>query len=292
MTRLFVIMIAIFITLISNTARATQCDISRSLAALNKFLDAAEETKNFALANKVEKARRDKMFFEFLKDFQKNSGTDVLEYADLVSDINESGRRSVTLVGYSGLASDSYKAELGVQLEKLVSKMGDNVSYVAGGTTGGIGDAYKYIPEIVGNAQMAERNIKMSGIVSRNAAEWGVAAQDSIVFVDTPVNSWEVIQRGRSLTAGIAKDTDGIMVAFKGGGVAYHELKEALENGVKVVIVANERLSPDAAKVAKRIKQAAESGGEFIVDGTEKLLKEIGDHPNLTVVSDIDELRL
>ncbi len=132
-----------------------------------------------------------------------------------------------------------------------------------GGTREGIGRAYSWIPEAAREFGLGD--IKTVGIVSRNAVEYGVARQDYIVFVDTPVDDWGVRANGRSLMVDIAKQTGGQMIYFRGGAVSHAEIEEALATGVPVTVYTGDGLAPDAVRVAKRL----EKDPNYVTDGTE-----------------------
>ncbi len=225
---------------------------------------------------------RDAMFTAYLGKLQ-GTGTRVVTYDELV--YNASGYKVRVLGGYSGLGYENPEV-VKAYLRAQIAADGNNTMYVIGGTSDGIGAAYEWIPQIA--RELGFTNVKTAGIVSRNAAEWGIAKQDLVVFVDTSVDSWEVIEGGRSLMVKIAEDTHGEMIYYKGGAVSASEIGEALSRGVRVTIVTDPRIAPNAAKVAKKLVKDP----SMVVDGTAELVRDAASHPTLRVIGQPNALPL
>lgn len=186
------------------------------------------------------------------------------------------GYRVVGLGGYSGL-DYQHPEMLREQIQALVATNGDRTAYVLGGTADGIGRAYAWIPEVASERGLGE--IVTAGIVSRNAAEYGVAPQDYVVFVDTAVDSWEVVVDGRSRIVEIAQRTGGELVYFRGGRVSKTEIAEALRSEVPVTIYTGEAFAPNAEKLKKKRQRDP----NYEADGTAEFVGQ--ELPNLTVVT-------
>jgi hypothetical protein len=229
----------------------------------------------FAQAD-AKKAARDASFLAFA-DKLKSTQTAVVDYPGLLAAAG--AYKVVVLGGYSGLGYENPPA-LREEIKSLVASMGDRTIYVIGATADGIGAAYKWIPEIASELKLGD--IKTAGIVSRNAWEYGIEAQDYVVFVDTPVDDWNVVENGKSLMVSIAADTQGRMVYFRGGAVARAELEEALARGVSVFIVDDQASEPNKKNVAKKLS----SNPNYVVDGTLPLSSNPSKYPGLKVVRD------
>ncbi len=219
---------------------------------------------------------RDAMFREYLTRLRRTR-TEVVDYNQLRA--HARGRRVTVLGGYSALGYENPHA-VRAQVRELMRSNGDHAMYVIGGTTDGIGQAYEWIPEIA--RELGYHDVKTAGIVSRNAAQYGVAEQDYVLFADTDVNQWEVQRNGRSLMVNIAEHTQGRMVYFRGGAVSTAEIEEALRRNVSVTIVNDPRIAPNAHAVAKRLI----STPDLVTDGTAQFVRGVADHPSLQVVGD------
>lgn len=193
---------------------------------------------------------RDDKFRNYVKSMPASHATNV-SYEQLV-DLGKN-RPVVVLGGYSGQGYQNPEA-LRAYIKKLMQQSGDRTLFVIGGTEGGIGDAYKWIPEIAKELNL--KDVETAGIVSRNAAEYGVAKQNYITFVDTPVDSWEVKNGSESLMVGIAKDTNGQMVYFRGGDVSKAEITEAVNRGVPVSLITSSDMGANVDAAAKKIAKA------------------------------------
>ena len=228
---------------------------SLSSAVLGSLLIAASVAAQPMPADSA-RQERDARYEAYVQQLAQEGTTKVVTYDELRAAL--SGHQLVVLGGYSGLDYE-YPAVLRAQIAALVKARGDGAAYVIGATEDGIGRAYAWIPEIA--SELGLSDVKTAGIVSRNAAEWGVAPQDFVVFVDTAVDDWEVKVDGRSLMVSIAKDTGGEMIYFQGGAVSKAEIGEALERGVPVTVYTGEGVAPSAAKLAKKGKTAREADG-------------------------------
>lgn len=205
---------------------------------------------------------RDARFEEYVQELG-TSPTTVLTYEDLLAVVR--GYQVTVLGGYSGLDYE-HPGILKAHIVNLVKRNGDKAIYILGGTSDGIGRAYSWIPEAA--HEIGFSDIKTAGIVSRNAVEYGIARQDYIVFVDTPVDDWGVLEHGQSLMVDIAKQVGGEMIYFRGGAVSHVEIVEALSLGVPVTIYAGDGLEPNAGRVTKRL----EKDPRYVTDGTEGFL--------------------
>lgn len=239
--------------------------ITLALLTLVQSAPAQEDPKRTA---------RDTSFLAFVEKL-KTTPTRVVGYDDLLSAAQ--GRKVVVLGGYSGLGYENPPA-LREHVKNLMKAKGSGVMYVSGATGDGIGAAYKWIPELA--AELKLTDIKTAGIVSRNAWEWGIEPQDYVVFVDTPVDDWNVKVAGKSMMVDIAADTKGQMVYFRGGSVSRTELEEALARGVSVIIVDDEATAPSKKNVAKKLT----SNPSYVVDGTVPITSEAAKYPTLKVV--------
>ena len=181
---------------------------------------------------------RDEVFSGYLEELEAAGRPKVVTYDDLRRRLAD--YRVVVVGGFSGRG---YRRPEVVRqkLRELVEARGDRSAYVIGATADGIGRAYAWIRELAAELGL---EVRTAGIVSRNGAELGVAAQDWVVFVDTPVDDWEVRVDGRSLMVSIAADTGGEMVYFGGGEVARAEIEEAVERGVPVTLYTGEGMAP------------------------------------------------
>lgn len=135
----------------------------------------------------AKRAVRDASYLAFLETL-KATPTRVVDYDGLLAAAK--GLKVVVLGGYSGLGYEHPPA-LRERLKSLMKAQGSGVMYVSGATADGIGAAYKWIPELA--AELKLTDIRTAGIVSRNAWEWGIEPQDYVVFVDTPVEDWNVV---------------------------------------------------------------------------------------------------
>ena len=230
---------------------------------LGLFLPAAFTAAQPAATSSARQAR-DATYEAYLSKLERDGGPKVVQYEALREALR--GYQVVVLGGYSGLDYE-HPTVLRQQIEAVVKRKGDRAAYVIGATEDGIGRAYGWIPEVA--SELALGDVKTAGIVSRNAAEWGVARQDLVVFVDTDVDSWEVKVDGRSLMVSIAEETDGEMIYFRGGAVAKAEINEALERGVPVTIYTGEGLAPNAANLAKRKARKP----DYVADGTTEFVE-------------------
>jgi hypothetical protein len=221
------------------------------------------------------RAARDAVFNAYVQKLQASS-TRVVSYDQLLEAAK--GGKVVVLAGYSGLGYESPEA-LRAQIARLVKNTGANAMYVIGGTSDGIGAAYKWIPAIA--AELGIPGVRTAGIVSRNAAQYGVEPQDFIVFVDTGVDDWTVIENGRSLMVGIAADTGGCIVYFGGGAVSKSECEEALARMVTTVIVDSPASSPNKANAAKRLA----SNPNYVIDGLVDIRNNPGRYKSLLIIS-------
>lgn len=196
------------------------------------------------------RAGRDQMFRDYVKSMGPGSAKNV-SYEQLAR-VAE-GKNVVVLGGYSG-AGYQNPEELKKYIRRIVSMSGPDTLFVIGGTGDGIGEAYKWIPEIAKELEM--KNIETAGIVSRNAAKYGIAKQDYVVFVDTPVDgdkAWEVMDGDRSLMVKFAEDTHGQMAYFGGGPVSKRELEEAILHQVPATLIQDEALGPRMDKASKAV---------------------------------------
>lgn len=224
------------------------------------------------------KEARDMAVRDYARELRESGSTEPVGYAQLVQHILEGDRRTAILGGYSGLGYEDPAVVRGY-VERLVRGTGNVAMYVIGGTDDGIGQAYRWIPEVAAAAGL--QTVETAGIVSANAVQYGVAPQDFVVFVDTSLDSWEVVEDGRSLMVAVAAETGGQMVYFKGGEVSAAEIGEALGQGVRVTIVADPRVLPNAAKVARKIV----SNPRMVLDGTAAFVANRAAYPTLTVVT-------
>lgn len=151
---------------------------------------------------------RDATYEAYVRELE-SSPTTVVSYEGLLEAVR--GYQVTVLGGYSGLDYE-LPGVLREQIAKMMRRKGDKSVYVLGGTEHGIGKAYRWIPELALKFGLSQ--IKTAGIVSRNAAAYGVPEHDYIVFVDTPVDNWEVLANGRSLMVDIAKQTAGKWLTF------------------------------------------------------------------------------
>lgn len=207
--------------------------------------------------------KRDAIYQAYVRSLE-GSDTQVVSYPELRSALAD--YQVVVLGGYSGL-DYQYPKILEQLIRSLVEEKGDGTAYVLGGTADGIGRAYGWIPGIA--AELGLSRVVTAGIVSRNAAEYGVAPQQLVVFVDTDVDDWEVVVEGRSLMVDIAKQAGGEMVYFRGGAVSRAEIEEALDLGVPVRLYAGNGLDPNADKLARRKARDP----DYEADGTEEFAR-------------------
>lgn len=199
------------------------------------------------------KEARDQMYDEYVKSLQ-GSGIGIhATYDSFKQAIGD--RRVVVLGGFSGLGYQDPEV-VKSHIRDLMTKNGDGVVYVIGGTSDGIGQAYDWIPQMA--KDMGLKDVKTAGITSREAARWGVAKQDYVLFVDTPPGVWEVKQGDRSLMVKVAEDAKGEMVYFKGGKVSKVEIEEGLSHGVPVTVVADPKVQANTKKVAKKLPKTAD----------------------------------
>lgn len=218
------------------------------------------------------RAARDDMFFEYA---QRLKTPKQVSYEQLLDHARAPGRKVIVLGGYSGLGYENPQI-LKNHLRELMRQAGDNVMYVIGGTEDGIGEAYRWIPEF--REELGLKQIVSSGIVSRNAAKYGVSSfADYVHFVDTDVNIWDVLRDGQSLMVDIADRTRGLMVYFKGGAVSKAEIQEALAKRVAVDLVTDRRLTPIPKKVAERLAKDP----HFVADETRGFVLEAPNHLTL-----------
>lgn len=222
----------------------------------------------------AKRAARDTSYLTFVEKL-KATPTHVVDYDGLLAAAK--GLKLVVLGGYSGLGYENPPA-LRERLKNLMKVQGSGVMYVSGATADGIGAAYKWIPELA--AELKLTDIRTAGIVSRNAWEWGIEPQDYVVFVDTPVDDWNVAVDGKSLMVSIAADTKGQMVYFRGGAVSRAELEEALSRNVRVLLVVDETAQPSQKNVAKKVA----SNPNYVVDGTVRLVEDAAKYPTLKVI--------
>lgn len=222
----------------------------------------------------IDRAHRDGLYHVYVKQLAATS-TKVVSYDELVKAAQ--GYQVVVIGGYSGLGY-AYPDKVRQDLEMLVRTVGDHALYVLGATSDGIGQAYKDIPAIAD--MLGYHDIKMAGIVSRNAAQWGIEPQDYVVFVDTAVDDWAVVVDGKSLYIKIASDTNGIVVYFRGGGTSKGELEEALADGLPVFLVVDNTSIPNKANVEKRLSR----NPNYVVDGTVDIVKNAKKWKNLIVI--------
>lgn len=159
------------------------------------------------------------------------------------------GKRVIVLGGYSGLGYARPEAVAAV-LERLVLEAGDSTLYVSGGTSVGIGMAYRLVPHLA--ARMHYHSVRTAGILVRHGFGDGnsVAPQDWLCLVDAPAGEWRVLDKGRSLMVSIAAASSGCLVYFGGGAIAGEELSEAVDRGVPAILVAGSVSRPDPAAVA------------------------------------------
>ena len=187
-----------------------------------------------------------------------------MSYAKLLSKIE--GKKVIVLGGYSGLGYENPEA-VKDYIKSIIQAQGNDVVYVIGGTSDGIGEAYNWIPEIAKELNL--KGVKTAGIVSKNALKYGLAKQDFTVLVDTPPDNWEVKKDGRSLMVKVAEDTNGKMIYFKGGAVSSAEIGEAIAHNVPVEVISDPKIAPNSQKVAKKLG----SDPNLVVDGTEKFVQ-------------------
>ena len=206
-----------------------------------------------------ERQARDARYEEHVRELA-DGPTTVLEYRDLLSVLR--GYRVIVVGGYSALDYE-HPDILKAQIFDLVKRNGDKSVYILGGTTDGIGKAYSWISQAARESGFGD--IQTAGIVSRNAVDYGVAAQDYIVFVDTPVDDWQVLVDGRSLMVDVAKQAGGEMVYFRGGAVSRAEIEEALAQRVPVTVYTGDGLAPKPERMEKRLKKDP----HYVVDGTQ-----------------------
>ncbi|MCX7027267.1 MAG: hypothetical protein NT061_07275 [Spirochaetes bacterium] len=221
------------------------------------------------------RAARDAVFSAYLQKL-RGSTIQVVDYTQLLKAAK--GYKIVVLAGFSGLGYENPDA-LRDQIKRLVRNTGENSMYVVGGTADGIGAAYTWIPAIA--AELKLGNIKTAGIVSRNAAQYGVEPENFIVFVDTSVDDWSVIEGGKSLMVSIAADTQGKIVYFGGGAVSKSECEEALARNVTVVIVDNSASAANKANAAKKLV----SNPNYVVDGLAEIKNNPGKYTSLLIIS-------
>jgi hypothetical protein len=224
----------------------------------------------------AKRSARDASFFAYVEKL-KGSSTRVVDYDALLSAAK--GRTVVVLGGYSGLGYE-HPEQLRERIAGLVKARGDHALYVIGGTADGIGAAYRWIPELARESGFTD--VKTAGIVSRNAWEYGIEPQDYVVFVDTPVDDWNVKVDGKSLMVGAAADTQGWMAYFRGGAVSQAELEEALARRVRVLLVIDESTEPSRKNVAKKLA----ANPNYVVDGTLALVEGAANFPTLKIVRD------
>ena len=194
--------------------------------------------------------QRDVMFNTYVQNLKPNQN---IAYDQLVN--VGKGMNVVVLGGYSGQDYQN-PAALRAYIKNIMSQQGPNTMYVIGSTTDGIGRAYNMIPEIA--KELGQGNVKTAGIVSRNAAEYGIAKSvDYNVFVDTAPNDWNVRNaNGKSLMVQVAKDTHGQLIYSKGGAVSVNELTEATKDGVRATLIRDADLSTSTAVATKKIARA------------------------------------
>lgn len=222
----------------------------------------------------IDRAHRDGLYNVYVKQLATTT-TKVVSYDELVKAAQ--GYKVVVVGGYSGLGYE-HPDWIREDFEMLVRTVGDHAFYVLGATSDGIGQAYKDIPAIA--KMLGYRDIKMAGIVSRNAAQWGIEPQDYVVFVDTAVDDWAVVVDGKSLYIKIASDTNGIVVYFRGGGTSKGELEEALADGLTVFLVVDKTTEPNKANVEKRLSR----NPDYVTDGTVDIVKNAKKWPNLILL--------
>jgi len=222
----------------------------------------------------IDRVHRDGLYELYVKELAKTD-VKVVSYEELVSAAK--GYQVVVIGGYSGLDYED-KAAVTKDLEVLAKKAGDHTMYVLGATIDGIGQAYKDLPAIT--RKLGYADIKMAGIVSRNAAEWGIEKQDYVVFVDTAPDDWNVIVGGKSLYIKIAADTKGTVVYFRGGAVSKNELGEAIADGLPVYVVVDASTLPNKKNVEKKLAKNA----NYVTDGTVDIVKDAAKWKNLTVI--------
>lgn len=222
----------------------------------------------------IDRVHRDGLYNVYVKQLATTT-TKVVSYDELVKAAQ--GYKVVVVGGYSGLGYE-HPDWIREDFEMLVRTVGDHAFYVLGATSDGIGQAYKDIPAIA--KMLGYRDIKMAGIVSRNAAQWGIEPQDYVVFVDTAVDDWAVVVDGKSLYIKIASDTNGIVVYFRGGGTSKGELEEALADGLTVFLVVDKTTEPNKANVEKRLSR----NPDYVTDGTVDIVKNAKKWPNLILL--------
>ena len=222
----------------------------------------------------IDRAHRDGLYNVYVKQLATTT-TKVVSYDELVKAAQ--GYKVVVVGGYSGLGYE-HPDWIREDFEMLVRTVGDHAFYVLGATSDGIGQAYKDIPAIA--KMLGYRDIKMAGIVSRNAAQWGIEPQDYVVVVDTAVDAWAVVVDGKSLYIKIASDTNGIVVYFRGGGTSKGELEEALADGLTVFLVVDKTTEPNKANVEKRLSR----NPDYVTDGTVDIVKNAKKWPNLILL--------
>ena len=222
----------------------------------------------------IDRVHRDGLYNVYVKQLADTS-TKVVTYDELVKAAQ--GYKVVVIGGYSGLGYE-HPDWIREDLEMLVRTVGDHAFYVLGATSDGIGQAYKDIPAIAN--MLGYSDIKMAGIVSRNAAEWGIEPQDYVVFVDTAVDDWTVVVDGKSLYIKIAADTNGFVIYFRGGAVSKSELEEALADGLTVFLVVDKTTEPNKANVEKRLSR----NPDYVTDGTVDIVKNAKKWPNLILL--------
>lgn len=226
------------------------------------------------LQDAIDRAHRDGLYRLYLEKL-KDTDTKVVTYPELVEAAK--GYRVVVVGGYSGLGYE-HPEMITSDLDFLVKAMGNHTLYVAGATSDGIGQLYKDIPAIARKYGFGD--IKLAGIVSRNAAEWGIEPQDWVVFVDTAPDDWAVVVDGKSLYIQIAADCGGIVVYFRGGGTSKGEIEEALADGLPVYLVLDESTVPNKANVAKRTAK----NPAYVTDGTVEIAQNAEKWKNLKII--------
>lgn len=200
-------------------------------------------------------------------------------YSDLLQNIKRDKLHVVILGGYSGQGYNETSTKIIKKyIKNLVSERGNNTLYVSGATHQGIGAIYEWVPEFA--AALNLTNVHTAGMVSMNAWQYGVCRQDYVVFVDTPISSWELksSQNDTSLWVDLAVETDGELIFFKGGAVARAELTEAVKRRRKVTVVTGLGI--------QRHPETDRSVRDFIEDGTREVVGvEDADHDGVLEVT-------
>lgn len=225
----------------------------------------------------IDRVHRDGLYDMYLRKLSTTS-TRVVSYGELKHIVAKEGFHVVVVGGYSGLGYQDPET-LTKLLRTMVDRIGDNTLYVLGATSDGIGIGYTVIPARA--KENGFHNVRMAGIVSRNAAEWGIAPQDYVVFVDTDPYTWDVIEDGKSLYIGIAAETGhGKVIYFRGGETSGHEIQEACEKGVETYLVITKGTEPNSENVRKKKAK----NPDYIIDGTIQFVKDQERYPSLTIL--------